>query len=104
MVKYKIKWSVQARLDLIEILEFYLERNGSATYSRKLNSIIKKGTLQISKNPHIGIQTDCDSVRALITVDYQIIYEIIDDLILIVMIWDCRRNPNDMRIGKRIQL
>lgn len=104
MVKFKIKWSIQARLDLIEILEFYLERNGNATYSRKLNSIIKKGTLQISKNPHIGIQTSYDSVRAFITLDYQIIYEIIDNVILIVMLWDCRKDPNDKRIGQRIQL
>ena len=104
MVKYKIKWSVQARLDLIEILEFYLERNGNATYSRKLNLIIKKGTSQISKNPHIGIQSNYDSVRAFITLDYQIIYEIIDNTILIVMIWGCRKNPNDKRIGQRIQI
>jgi len=104
MVKHKIKWSVQARLDLIEILEFYLERNGSATYSRKLIIIIKNGALQISKNPHIGIQTDYDSVRAFVTSDYQIIYEIFDNAILIVMIWDCRKNPNDKRIGQRIQL
>jgi toxin YoeB len=93
MVKYKIKWSIEARLDLIDILEFYLTRNGNTTYSRKLNLIIKRGTLQISKNPHIGIQTDFDSVRALITSDYQIIYEIIENVILIVMIWDCRRDP-----------
>lgn len=104
MVKYKIKWSVQARLDLIEILEFYLERNGNVSYSRKLNSIIKKSTSQISNNPHIGIQTDYDSVRAFVTLDYQIIYKIIDNVILIVMVWDCRKNPNDKRIGQRIRL
>jgi len=104
MVKYKVKWSVQARFDLIDILKFYLERNGNAVYSRKLNSIIKTGASQILKNPYIGIQTDKDSVRSLITIDYQIIYEIIGNQILIVMVWDCRRNPDDKRIGRKIQV
>ncbi len=95
MVKYKIKWSVQAKLDLIDILKLYLEGNGNVLYSRKLNLIIKKGATQISNNPSIGVQTDNDSVRAIITLDYQIIYEIFDNQILIVMVWDCRRNPDD---------
>lgn len=102
MAKYKVKWSIEARLDLVDILEFYFERNGNSVYSKKLNAIIKHGISQISKNTYIGIQTDFDFVRALITLDYQIIYEIIDDVILVVMIWDCRRNPDDKRIGKKI--
>ena len=104
MVKYKIKWSVQAKLDLIDILKLYLEGNGNVLYSRKLNLIIKKGATQISNNPSIGVQTDNDSVRAIITLDYQIIYEIFDNQILIVMVWDCRRNPDDKRLGQRIKV
>ena len=63
--------------------------------------MINKNIKQISKNPTIGLKTDYESVRALITGDYQIIYEIFDQIILIVMIWDCRRNPDDKKIGKR---
>jgi len=39
----------------------------------------------------------------LITGDYQIIYEITEDNIVISMLWDCRRNPEDKKIGKRIK-
>jgi len=102
MVKYKIKWSIEARLDLIDILEFYIKRNGNSFYSKKLNAIIKQGLIQISKNPFIGIKTQYDSDRVLITSDYQLVYEVINDLILVVMIWDCRRNPDDKRIGRII--
>ena len=42
MVKFKIEWFVEARLDLIDILEFYINQNGTATYSIKLNSKINK--------------------------------------------------------------
>lgn len=103
MVKRKIIWSNEARLDLLNILDFYINRNGSAVYSKKLNLKFQKSIQLISKNPFIGTQTDFEMVRTLIKDDYQIIYEIFDQLILIIMIWDCRRNPMDKRIGQRIK-
>jgi len=51
----------------------------------------------------IGLQTGIETVKALITGDYQIIYEILDKSILIVMIWDCRRDPEDKIIDLRIK-
>jgi plasmid stabilization system protein ParE len=103
MVKYKVEWSIEARLDLIDILEFYKTRNKSDLFSKKLNSKINKSIKLIIKNPLIGLQSQIDSVRALITGDYQIIYEIIDNLIMIIMIWDSRRDPEDKIIGLRIK-
>lgn len=103
MAKLKIDWSTDARLDLYDILEFYIKRNGTVIYSKKLNTKINRSIRMLSLNPFLGSQTDYDSVRALITGDYQIIYEIFDQLILIIMVWDCRRDPEDKRIGKRIK-
>lgn len=103
MAKRKIDWSLEARLDLYNILDFYITRNGTITYSKRLNAKITKSIRLLSRNPLIGTQTDYDSVRALITGDYQIIYEIFDQLILIIMIWDSRRDPVDKRIGQRIK-
>ena len=102
MAKFKISWSTEAEKDLTEILEFYIQRNKTASYSKKLFSRIKKDISTIFKNPNLGIGTEFDTVRALITGDYQIIYEIIESNIVISMIWDCRRNPDDKKIGKRI--
>jgi plasmid stabilization system protein ParE len=103
MAKYKIEWSTEARLDLIDILEFYINRNKSASYSIKINSLINKSLKIILKNPLIGLESQIESVRALITGDYQIIYEISDHMILIVMIWDCHRDPGDKIIDQRIR-
>lgn len=103
MAKYKIDWSIEARLDLIDILEYYIKRNKSALYSKKLNSKINRNIKLITKNPFIGLQSEIESVRALITGDYQIIYELFDDLILIIMIWDCRRDPGDKILDLRIK-
>jgi plasmid stabilization system protein ParE len=103
MAKFKVEWSIEARLDLIDILEFYYLRNGNANYSRKLNSQINKRINLISKKPSIGLQTDISSVRAIITGNYQIIYEIIETTILIVMVWDCRRDPEDKIITSSVK-
>lgn len=103
MAKYKISWSVEAEIDLTEILEFYIQRNKTVSYSKKLYSKIKQDISTISKNPKLGIRTDYDTVRVLITGDYQIIYEIMETNIVISMLWDCRRNPEDKKIGKRIK-
>jgi toxin YoeB len=103
MAKRKIVWSVEAKNDLFEILNFYIERNGSPAYSTKLNNRINKSLQLISKYPNIGTESDYPSVRVLITGDYQIVYEIFDQLILVIMLWDCRRNHEDKKIGKRLK-
>jgi len=102
MAKYKVEWSNKSRIDLMDILEFYIQQNGNKNYSRKLNTKINKSIMYISKNPFIGLQSDINSVRAFVTGDYEIIYELIDSTILVVMIWDCRRNPEDRRITSRL--
>ena len=103
MVKRKIEWLAEAKLDLKDILDFYIERNGSSLYSKKLNSRFANSIQLLEKNPFIGVKTDFDNVRILIKDDYQIIYEIFDSSILILIVWDCRRNPEDKKIGQRIE-
>jgi plasmid stabilization system protein ParE len=103
MAKFKIEWSVDARLDLFDILEFFLKRNGSSAYSIRLNKSINKNIQHLSKNPFLGIQTDYESVRTLISGEFQIIYEIIEDTILIIMVWDLRRNPEEKNLGRRVR-
>jgi plasmid stabilization system protein ParE len=103
MVKYKVEWSIEARLDLIKILEFYIIKNKSALYNKKLNSKINKSIKLIIKNPLIGLQSQINSVRAIITGDYQIIYEVLYSRIVIIMIWDCRRDQEDKILDQRIK-
>ena len=103
MVRYKLNWSIEARLDLLGILDFYSQRNGNTVYSKKLYSKINKSVELFARNPPIGLQTSIESVSALVTGDYQLIYEIADFSILIVMVWDCKRNPLEKIISSRIK-
>ena len=101
MVRVKIEWTLESRLDLVDILEFYLQRNGNSIFSKKLNTKINASIKLFRKNPFLGKQTEDPAIRALITGDYQIIYEVFEKLVLIVVIWDCRRDPSDKIIDLR---
>jgi len=103
VVKFKIDWSLEARLDLMDILDYYLKRNKSSAYSIKLNARIQRSVKRLAKNPFLGTRTNYHSVRALVTGDYQIIYEIFDQMILVIMVWDCRRDPGEKIIDQRIK-
>jgi plasmid stabilization system protein ParE len=93
LAKRKIIWSSRAKLDLFEILDFYLKRNGTVTYSKKLNSKIRKAVKLLEKHSELGIQTDVQSVRNLIEGDYSIFYEIQSTTIEIITIWGNQQDP-----------
>jgi len=94
MAKRKIVWSNRAQKRLYEILEFYIQRNKSKTYSIKLQSLINKEVKLLIKHPEIGLKTTEETTRGLIIQDYIVYYELIDDKIIIHTIWDSRQNPD----------
>jgi plasmid stabilization system protein ParE len=96
MAKRKIVWSARAKLDLFDILDFYYKRNETAKYSSKLNSAIRGTIKLLEKTPDIGVQTDVQNVRNLPEGDYSIFYEIRQDRIEIITIWDNRQDPADL--------
>ena len=90
----RIRWSPRAANDRIQILEYWIERNKSTTYSRNLNRLINNAVQLISERPNIGRQTDHLNVRIKIVKDYLIYYRIKDDVLEIITLWDGRRNPD----------
>jgi hypothetical protein len=53
MAKRNVIWTKTADLQFIGILEYWVNRNKSATYSKKLLDLVSKKTNQISKRPFI---------------------------------------------------
>jgi len=96
MVKRKIIWSHKARIKLTQILEFYIERNNSRTYSVKLYHQIQKNVRLLVKQPCIGIKTDQKDIRSLVIGEFMIFYEVTRKTIIIHTLWDCRQNPEDI--------
>lgn len=98
MAKRKIIWSRKADIRLFEILDFYTNRNKSNKYSAKLYKRFIKELELVDRHPEIGIKTDFDDIRGLIVEKYILFYEITPLSIYVHLIWDCRQNPNDLRI------
>ena len=95
MAKRKIVWSNRAKKRLYGILEFYIERNKSKTYSKKLQQLLSKEVKILIKYPELGLKTTEESTRGLIIKDYIIYYEITDEIIIIHTIWDTRQDPDN---------
>ena len=98
MAKKEIKWSLKAIHDKIDILEYWIERNKSKTYSIKLNKLFDKSIITLSDYPEQGKKTDYKNIRIKIVRHYLIFYQIRDEFIEIVRIWDARRNPKKIKI------
>ena len=96
MVKRKIKWSHRASLDLLEILDYYYKRNGTKTYSKKLNTKLRNSIRLLEKQSDLGVESDILNVKNLIEGDYSIFYEIASTTIDIIAIWDNRQNPENL--------
>jgi plasmid stabilization system protein ParE len=94
MAKRKIVWSDKAQKRLYGILEFYIERNKSKSYSNKLYKLLYKEVKLLLKYPDLGLKTSEESVRGLIIDTFIIYYEVTDDKIIIHTIWDCRQDPD----------
>jgi len=97
MAKKRIVWSKEARLDFKATLEFYNERNGSNTYSRKLAGQIFNIIEKLQTNNFLGIKTSDSEVRVLIKGTFSIFYELKEEEILVLVIWDSRRNPDELK-------
>jgi toxin YoeB len=94
MAKKIIIWSTRAKYELRNILEFYNLRNGNTKYSLKLLSEIENILLTISESEFIGRLTSNKKTRVIIMKVYLIFYEINENRIEILSVWDKRQNEN----------
>ncbi|MGV0846579.1 type II toxin-antitoxin system RelE/ParE family toxin [Empedobacter falsenii] len=92
MVKRKIIWTITANLERKEILEYWILRNKSKRFSIKLNYLILQTLEVLRENPTIGRRTNIDNVRVKLIREYLLLYEFTDAKLIILSIWDARRN------------
>jgi plasmid stabilization system protein ParE len=96
MAKRRIVWSSIAENELEKILEFYQTRNKSNIYSQKLYKKIKSAIILAAQKPNIGSKTKLKNIRGLIIDNYFVFYEIGVNELIILKIWDCRQNPENL--------
>lgn len=98
MAKRKVIWTEKANLERKEILEYWINRNKSKTYSQKLNKLFIETVKQVAETPTIGRKTNYKNVRVKIVRDYLVFYRIDKTQIKVLAIWDSRRDENKFKI------
>ena len=89
----QIEWTPDAKSHLNEILEYWVERNGTRTYSQKLYESVKNVLLVLSKYPKSGKITENQFVRSKIVKNYYIFYSFDEELLSVLGFCDMRRDP-----------
>lgn len=94
----KIVWTIKAKNELIDILEYWIYRNKSNTFSIKLNTLIAQQLGLVAKFPDIGRTTDIPNVSIKVINNYLLYYEVVDEVLYVLSIRHTSRNPKTLRI------
>lgn len=83
MAKRNVVWTKTADIQFIGILEYWVKRNKSNLYAKKLIKIVSERTLQISQNPYTYKTTNFKNIRVASLHNYSIFYKITASEIII---------------------
>ncbi|NCT18856.1 MAG: plasmid stabilization system [Flavobacteriaceae bacterium CG_4_8_14_3_um_filter_34_10] len=100
MAKKQIIWSKRANTELVNVLEFFNERNGNTYYSAKILNEVEDILKVLSENELMGRLTSDRRSRVVVMEVYLIFYEVMDSKIEILSFWDNRQN-NKKRIDSK---
>lgn len=98
MVRRKIIWTKSAISNRKEILEYWFQRTTSIKYSKKLNELFTERINLLSEYPEIRRQTSDSKVRVTPVKDYLIMYDFNSTEIILLLIWDTRRDESKIYI------
>jgi toxin YoeB len=96
--KKKVTWSLSSLNDKIEIIEYWINRTKSDTYSRKLNELFDKAVDLIASYSVSGKMSNYRNVRIKIVKNYLIFYRLEKEEIQILRIWDGRNDPKKFKL------
>jgi plasmid stabilization system protein ParE len=92
----RIVWTSTAKKARRDILEYWIKHNGTNTYSKKLAKLFRIKVALFQSGRYLGKPTDFKDVRVSLVSHFSIFYKVGDEEIIIVGIWDNRRNPDDL--------
>ncbi|MCD4794398.1 MAG: type II toxin-antitoxin system RelE/ParE family toxin [Bacteroidales bacterium] len=89
----RLIWSELAQQQKKDIFDYWNERNKSKIYSRKLNMLFNEAAEMLIVHPRIGRMTDFDNIRIKLVRDYWLVYQVAEDEVRVLAVWDTHRNP-----------
>jgi plasmid stabilization system protein ParE len=93
----KIVWTPQAKIDRYEILDYYFKQGTPKKTLKLLDLKLREVIKLIPSFPLIGKPFGKHSERAIYKYPYCVVYELLESDILILHVWDTRRNPEDFK-------
>ena len=96
MVRYDVIWTKTADFQFAGILEYWVNRNNSKVYSKKLIKLVSERTDQIARAPFIFKSTDFKDIRVASLGNFSIYYKILNDKIIITAFWDNRQDKKKL--------
>lgn len=93
-----IVWTQKANQERKDILAYWIKRNQSKTYSIKLNKLIKETVQLAAQYPTTGRKTTMKNVRVKVIRDYLLFYEINSTTLIVLTLWDSRRDEKTLKI------
>jgi plasmid stabilization system protein ParE len=96
MAKRTIVWTRTADIQYVGVLEYWIKRNESTSYSKKLVLLVAKRTSQIAKTPYIHKLTDFKDTRVASIGNFSIFYKVTDEKIIVTSFWDNRQDPKKL--------
>jgi len=96
MAERNVIWTKTADIQFVGILEYWVKRNKSPRYSKKLIQLVAERTKQIAKSPLIYKPTDFNDVRVTSLGNFSIYYKIMEEAIIITAFWDNRQDPKKL--------
>ncbi len=92
MAQKPVVWSLNAQQNQLEILNYWIKRNGSSRYADWLLERFHEETAKIGLYPLAGRPTTYGKIRMRAVKTFAIFYEEKDSWIEILLIWDQRRD------------
>jgi toxin YoeB len=96
MAKKKIIWTETAARQRRSILEYWLQRNHSPTYSLKLLRLSNEKAELVAANPMIYKTAEFIDTRVAAMGHFSLFYKITEEAIIITAFWDNRQDPKEL--------
>jgi plasmid stabilization system protein ParE len=96
MAKRTVVWTRTADVQFAGILQYWVEKNKSNTYSKKLIKLVSERTEQIAKNPFLYKSADFKNTRVASLGHFSIYYQVSDKRIIVTAFWDNRQDPKKL--------
>lgn len=96
MAKQTVVWTRTADIHFAGVLQYWVEKNKSKSYSRSLIKLVSRCSELIAENPFLYTSSDFKNSRVSSLGHFSILYRTIDRRIIFTAFCDNRQDPNKL--------